>query len=218
MVQGAEEHGVASCRFWMSGFVALLGNNHLVSVTHYHEPRPKLLATPPSDTVHSWTIIPPSFTLSRSVEALLAIGQTINVVDASDSEDRLLQNGPFRLVSVSPNGKFVALYTDDGKVWVVSSDFQDKLSEYDSRVKTPPKDMQWCGNDAVVLAWDDEVHLIGPNGAANKYGVASGVVLELGLMIVDTTTMDGYISYPMLMVFEYSQTKSASSFRKCLVS
>ena len=82
------------------------------------------MATPPSDSVASWTVIPPAYTLSKSVEALLAIGQTINVVDPTDSEDRLLQNGPFRLVSVSPNGKFVALYTDDGKVWVVRATFR----------------------------------------------------------------------------------------------
>lgn len=156
------------CRFWSSGLVALLGDNQLISVARYDEPRPRLLATPPSDEVLSWTIIPPAYTLSRSVEVLLAIGQTINVVDASDSEDRMLQNGPFRHISVSPNGRFVALYTEDGKVWVVSSDFQEKLSEYDSRVKTAPKEMQWCGNDAVVLAWEDEVHLIGPNGASSK--------------------------------------------------
>ena len=167
--QGAEEHGVVSCRFWLSGFVALLENNHLVSVSRYDEPRPKLLATPPSEPVVSWTLIPPAYTLSRSVEVLLAIGQTINVVDSSDSEDRMLQNGPFRHISVSPNGRFMALYTDEGKVWVISSDFQDKLSEYDTKSKTVPKDMQWCGNDAVLLAWEDEVHLIGPNGAASRY-------------------------------------------------
>lgn len=166
--QGAEEHGVVSCRFWISGFVALLGNNHLVAVTNYNEFRPKLLATPPSDPIISWAVIPPAYTLSRSVEVLLAMGQSINVVDTSDSEDRMLQNGPFRQICISPNGKFIALYTDDSKVWVISSDFQDKLSEYNSRVKTPPKDMQWCGNDSVVLAWDDEVHMVGPSGAASK--------------------------------------------------
>lgn len=156
------------CRFWLSGFVALLGSNQLISVTSYDEPRPRLLATPPSDTVVSWAVIPPAYTLSRTVEVLLAIGQTINVVDASDSEDRMLQNGPFRHVCVSPNGKFIALYTDEGRVWVISSDFQDKLSEYDTKAKTMPRDMQWCGNDSVILAWEDEVHMVGPNGAALK--------------------------------------------------
>lgn len=126
---------------------------------------------PPSEPVESWTVIPPAYTLTRSVEVLVAIGKTIHVVDSSDSEDRMLQDGPFSHICVSPNGKFISLYTDDGRVWVISSDFQDKLSEYNSRVKTPPKDMQWCGNDSVVLAWDDEVHMVGPSGAASKYAL-----------------------------------------------
>lgn len=148
--------------------MALLGNNNLVSVTRYDEPRPALLASPPRDQVVSWTVIPPAYTLSRSVEVLLAIGETIYVVDASESEDRGLQHGPFNHITVSPNGKFVAVYTEDGRVWVVSSDFTNKLSEYNSRSKTNPKDVQWCGNNAVVLAWEDEVHVVGPNGAATK--------------------------------------------------
>lgn len=174
---GADEHGVQACRFWSSGFVALLGNNHLVSVTRYDEPRPQLLAIPPAGDVMSWSMIPPEYTSSRSVEVVLAIGQTIYVVDAAEAEDRQLQNGPFRHIGISPNGKFIALYTDDGKVWVISSDFQDRYSEYESRVKTPPKDLQWCGNNAVVLAWEDEIHLVGPNGAAVTYYYESWVHL-----------------------------------------
>ena len=146
----------------------MLTNSHLIAVTQYIDPRPKLLAIPPEDKVHAWSLIPPGQTLSRSVEVLLAIGQTIYVVDATEAEDRILQNGPFKHVSVSPNGRFVTLYTEDGKVWVISSDFQNKLSEYDSKAKTVPKDVQWCGNNSVVLAWEDEVHMVGPNGAALK--------------------------------------------------
>ncbi|KAL8998284.1 MAG: hypothetical protein Q9169_002598 [Polycauliona sp. 2 TL-2023] len=166
---GAEEVKVKACRFWSSGFVAILSNNHLVVVTHYTEPRPKLLAIPPEDEVHSWTVIPPAYTLSRSVEVLLAIGQTIYVVDSTETEDRVLPNGPFKHISVSPNGLYVTLYTEDGMVWVITSDFQNKIGEYESKAKTPPKDVQWCGNDAVMLAWEDEVHLIGPKGASLRY-------------------------------------------------
>ncbi len=154
----------------MSGVVALLNNNRLVVVSRYDEPRPKLLATPPEAPVHSWTLIPPAYTLSLSVEALLAIGETIYVVDATDCEDRMLQNGPFTHVAASPNGRLVALHTQEGRVWIITSDFQDKLNEYYSGVKTMPKDVQWCGNDAVILAWEDEAHLIGVDsgGAAAK--------------------------------------------------
>ncbi|KAL8835622.1 MAG: hypothetical protein Q9170_003239 [Blastenia crenularia] len=166
---GAEEHKVKACRFWPSGFVAILSNNHLVAVTYHGDQRPKLLATPPGDEVHSWAVIPPEYTLSRSVEVLIAIGQTIYVVDSSEAEDRVLPNGPFKHISVSPNGLYVTLYTEDGMVWVITSDFQNKIGEYESKAKTPPKDVQWCGNDAVMLAWEDEVHLIGPKGASLKY-------------------------------------------------
>lgn len=168
LLQGAEEYGVRACRFWSSGFVALLYNNQLIAVSQYDEPRPKLLATCPEGEVSSWSLIPPAYTLSRSVEVLLAVDKTIYVVDATDAEDKMLQNGPFKHVSVSPTGRFVALFTGDGKVWVVSSDFQNKFSEYDSKAKTPPKTVEWCGDDAVILAWEDEIHIVGPNGAASK--------------------------------------------------
>jgi hypothetical protein len=158
----------------------LLSNNHLISVTRYEEPRPKELAAPPEGDVFSWTLIPPAYTLSRSVEVLLSIGQTIYVVDASESEDRMLDIGPFTHISVSPNGKFAALYTETGKAYVITSDFQNRLSEYDSRSKTPPKDVQWCGNDAVAIAWEDEVHIIGPSNAAAKYFYEGRVHLIAG--------------------------------------
>ncbi|RDW88687.1 vacuolar protein-like protein sorting vps16 [Coleophoma cylindrospora] len=166
---GSEEYGVVACRFYGSGFVALLSNNHLIAVTRYGEPRPKLLAIPPDGEVHSWTIIPPAYTLSRSVEVLLSIGETIHVVDAQESEDRFLDIGPFTHISVSPNGRFVAIYTGTGKAYVITSDFQNRLSEHSSKSKITPKDLQWCGNDAVVIAWEDEVHIIGPSNAAAKY-------------------------------------------------
>lgn len=159
---------MTACRFWSSGFVAILSNNHLISVAHYAEPRPKLLALPPKDPVHSWTVIPPAYTLSRSVEVLLATGQTVFVVDSTDAEDRVLPNGPFKHINVSPNGLYVSLYTEDGKVWVITSDFQNKIGEYESKAKTLPKDVQWCGNESVLLAWEDEVHLIGFRGAVLK--------------------------------------------------
>ena len=166
---GAEEYGVHSVRFWSHGFVALLKNNALIAVNSFDEPRPKSLAEMPQGEIHSWSLIPPSFTLSRQVEVLLTVGGSIFVVDVSECEDRGLSDGPFKHISVSPNGRFVALYTEDGRVWVVGSDFQNKFSEYDSKTKTTPNSIYWCGNDAVVLAWEDELHMVGPNGVAVKY-------------------------------------------------
>ncbi|KAI1004429.1 putative vacuolar protein sorting-associated protein 16 [Podosphaera aphanis] len=166
---GSEDYGVSACRFYATGFVALLSSNKLVCVTHYEEPRPKLLPTPHVDEIRSWTLIPPVYPLDRSVEVLLGIGRSVHVVDASESEDRLLDIGPFIHIVVSPNGKFVALYTETAKLYVTTSDFQSRLSEYQFESKVPPNDAQWCGNDAVVIAWEDEVHVIGPNDTTARY-------------------------------------------------
>ncbi|KAG2417709.1 hypothetical protein HFD88_008928 [Aspergillus terreus] len=166
---GSEEYGVRACRFWNAGFVALLSNNQLIAVSNYDEPRPKLLAPCPEGEVSSWSLIPPAYTLSRSVEVLLAVDQTIYLIDPTEAEDKVLQNGPFKHASVSPTGRFVALITAEGKVWVVSSDFQSKYSEYDPESRVTPRSVEWCGDDAVVIAWEDEVHLIGPNGVAARY-------------------------------------------------
>ncbi|KAK4231474.1 putative vacuolar protein sorting-associated protein 16 [Podospora fimiseda] len=191
---GAEEVGVKSCRFYNHGLVALLANNSLISVSSYDEPRPKLLVTPPEGHVYSWSLIPPAYTNSRSVEVLLSINQTVYVSDASECEDRFLDIGPFSHIAVSPNGKFVALYTQDGKVHVIRSDFQERLSEHDSKSKIPPKYFEWCGNDAVVIAWEDEVHLVGPNGAVARFYYDNGRVHLLpdydGVRIIANDTCD----------------------------
>ncbi|UKZ68569.1 uncharacterized protein TrAtP1_009594 [Trichoderma atroviride] len=165
---GADNYGVESCRFYDNGLVALLGNNTLVTVSSYAEPRPKLLASVPAGEIHSWGIIAPNHTLSRSVEVLLSIGSTVYVVDATDCEDRFLDVGPFSHISVSPNGGFVNLYGKNGKAHVISSDFQERLFEHNSNSNTPPKYVEWCGSDAII-AWEDEVHVIGPGDESSSY-------------------------------------------------
>ncbi|KIV87870.1 hypothetical protein PV11_03388 [Exophiala sideris] len=212
---GAEEFGVKSCRFWSHGFVALLSNNALVAVSSFEEPRPRLLAHAPEGEVHSWSLIPPAYTLSRSVEVLLAVDKTIFVVDASEAEDRGLSDGPFKHVSVSPNGRFAALFTEDGKVWVVGSDFQNKYSEYDSKAKTTPTQMIWCGNDAVVLAWEDEIHMLGPDGAAVKYYYDDQVHVVPDIDGVRLITNDACeflrkVPDPLEEVFKLGSTSAAS--------
>lgn len=148
--------------------VALLGNHTFVAVSSYKEPRPKALAHPPPGDISSWGIISPSNTLSRSVEVLVNIGKTVFVIDATDCEDRFLDLGPFSHVSVSPDGRYVNLYAENGKAHVVSSDFQEQLLEHDSESQTPPLYVEWCGSDALI-AWEDEVHIIGAGDDSIPY-------------------------------------------------
>ncbi|KAL6364927.1 hypothetical protein LRP88_00900 [Fusarium phalaenopsidis] len=165
---GADNYGVESCRFYDHGLVALLGNNSLITVSSYSEPRPKALAQTPEGEIHSWSLISPNHTLSRSVEVLLSVEKTVYVVDATDCEDRFLDVGPFSHISVSPDGRYVNLYGVNGKAHVISSDFQERLFEHDSDSQTPPLYVEWCGSDALI-AWEDEVHIIGPGDVSSSY-------------------------------------------------
>lgn len=148
--------------------VALLGNNTLVTVSSYAELRPRRLVSIPEGHVHSWAIISPDNTLSRSVEVLLSIGSTVYIVDATDCEDKHVDSGPFSHLSVSPDGRFINLYSKTGIAHIISSDFQEKMFEHNSDSQTPPKYVEWCGSDALI-AWEDEVHIIGPGDQSSSY-------------------------------------------------
>ncbi|KAJ3335380.1 hypothetical protein HDU93_005657, partial [Gonapodya sp. JEL0774] len=135
---------------------------HFVAVTDLTSPRPRALPTIPSPHTpsllappHAWTIIPPHLSPSRTVEVLIAVSSTVYLVDPATAADQLLsQHGPFSALSVSSNGKFLALYTKNNKVWVVSTDFSKNLCLFDTRMDAPPDSIAWCGTDCVVMAWN----------------------------------------------------------------
>ncbi|KAJ3089792.1 hypothetical protein HK102_005491 [Quaeritorhiza haematococci] len=163
--QDAKDYGVIDCHVWETGVVVLTGNYKLVCVTDLDEPRPKNLADPGlTQPPHSWAIIPPQYTLSRHLEILIAVNQTILLVDSDSVQDQLLNQGPFTRMAVSPNGSFLALFNGEGRMWVVSTDFQKNLSrkEFMSHSSDPPLQMTWCGTDSVVLHWEDMVVMVGP--------------------------------------------------------
>jgi hypothetical protein len=70
-------------------------------------------------------------------------------------------------MAASPNGKSLALLTTSGMLWVVSTDFQRNLAEFDSTsagAEGPVRQVEWCGNDAILVTWDALVLLVGPFG------------------------------------------------------
>lgn len=139
-----------------------------------------------------------SSSTSTSSSAANEGGGTICTLDSlSGLTDMRLSRGPFYSIKPSPNGKLLALLTFDRKLWVVSSDFQRSLSEFDvndssifqSHQQEPNlesslsknnllpgfedrgglggtgiRQIEWCGNNTVALAWINEVLMVGPFG------------------------------------------------------
>jgi hypothetical protein len=107
---------------------------------------------------------------------------------------------PTTIVSMAfaPNGRFLACFTSDSVLTVVSTSFESKVLEFDARSgsSSPPRSMGWCGEDSVVLYWKDLGALIvGPYGdwlrfpydddtdeSSTMTGATSGAATEVHLV------------------------------------
>jgi hypothetical protein len=99
-------------------------------------------------------------------------------LDALERIDQRISRGPFSHILPSPNGRFLALLTATGTLWVVSSDFARSLSEVDISAMGGseegegggiPEQAEWCGDNAVVLCWEGRVVVVGPSGDCLRY-------------------------------------------------
>ncbi|KAJ2611801.1 Vacuolar protein [Coemansia sp. RSA 1365] len=201
----AKEKGIIDCRFWDQGFVAMTSDFRLIYIADTNEPKPRMLADPGiNEPPHCWAVVPPQVTLSRHVEVLMAVGQTILAVDAASMQDQLLEQGPYACISISPNGRLAALCSNSGRMQVVSIDFQRSFSELDRSKKTDlladdmiiPMDMAWCGSDAVLGNFGTEAVLIGPFGDSLSFNYEAPVhlVQELDGVRIFNASIHEFIS------------------------
>ncbi|CAE6405530.1 unnamed protein product [Rhizoctonia solani] len=171
----AADIGILDARIHEHGLVALTNQLTFLEVRSWSGTKPVALALPdpPLDGApHAWSIIPPDAAISKHIEVLVASGNTILSVDALECVDQRVGRGPFFAIAPSPNGKSISLLTSAGLVWVVSADFTKSYAEYDSSQDSPalPRQVVWCGNDAVVLSYaSGQLVILGPFGDTIKH-------------------------------------------------
>ncbi|KAF8887599.1 vacuolar protein sorting-associated protein 16 [Infundibulicybe gibba] len=169
----AGELGVIDARIHENGLVAMTGSLTLLEVKGWEGGRPLALANPGlSEPPTTWAIIPPDLNISRHVEVLLSVESTIFSIDNLENVDQRLSRGPFTHISPSPNGKSLALLTFAGTLWVVSTDFQRSMAEFETRDLAggdQVRQVEWCGNDAILVTWNSLALLVGPYGDTLQY-------------------------------------------------
>ncbi|KAG7441120.1 vacuolar protein sorting-associated protein 16 [Guyanagaster necrorhizus] len=169
----AAEMGVIDARIHEDGLVALTGSLTFLEVKGWKGTRPLTLANPGlPEPPHSWAIIPPDLNISRHVEVLLSSEGTIFSVDNLESVDQRLSQGPFTHISPAPNGKTLALLTFSETLLVISTDFQRQITEFDTRTVSAEGQIQqveWCGNDAILVTWSSVAVLVGPFADTLEY-------------------------------------------------
>ncbi|GAA5842533.1 hypothetical protein JCM9279_003610 [Rhodotorula babjevae] len=139
--------------------------------------------------VDCWAVVPAEASAGRHVEVLVGAGETVYRLDEIECVDQHVTRGPFLSITPSPSGRFLALVQRapssgaSPTLWVTSSDFSRSLSEsvLDTGVsegeKGPPSQVEWCGDNAVVLAWERTVVLMGPFGESLKWFYPDTVTL-----------------------------------------
>ncbi|KAJ7569267.1 hypothetical protein O6H91_01G069300 [Diphasiastrum complanatum] len=172
------EQGVVDCVIWGTGLVCLTEANQLFCVPDLTSPQPLKLADPNlEEPPHCFAVIEPQFTLSGHLEVLLAVGDSVLMVDADSVQDQAVSIGPVQKMAVSPNGNFLACFTHDGRLLVVSTDFSKNLSEFNTESALPPDQLLWCGLDSVLLYWEETLLMVGPYGDFVKYPYEEPIVL-----------------------------------------
>lgn len=80
------------CRIYGTGIVVMTEQLQFFAVTSVEEgPRVRRLADVPglTEPPTSWAVIEPRFAISRNVEVLVAVGQSVFVVDATEAQDQV---------------------------------------------------------------------------------------------------------------------------------
>ncbi|GJP57382.1 hypothetical protein CLOM_g16400 [Closterium sp. NIES-68] len=165
----------------VAGVVCLTESCQLLAMVDFDEPEVFPLADPGlTEPPACMAVLEPVLTSADDVgtaqvavllgteAALLRVdGETVQRVGAPEMATAV------QCMAVSASGKLLACFTADGQLHVLlTSDLTRRISHYDTQLVLPPDDMAWCGEDAVLLSWQDPpaLMLVGP-GDAIKYSL-----------------------------------------------
>ena len=170
------EETIIQVYIWGSGLVALTSamNLQVCDTVHAFSPAVYTMPTGLSEERLAITmvVLQPCFSSSGLVEVFLGTADSsILAVDVNGPHDQLIHGRlptPVTSMAIAPNGRFLACFTL-GLLTVVSTSFTTKVLEFDTLADSTPLDMQWCGEDSVLLSWEDCLLMVGPYGHWLKF-------------------------------------------------
>ncbi|XP_054247660.1 vacuolar protein sorting-associated protein 16 homolog isoform X2 [Indicator indicator] len=129
------------------------------------------LQKPPS----CWAVL----SQDRVTIVLLAVGQDLYLLDNTSCSvvtppGMSPSAGAYVQMAVSFNYRCLALFTDTGYIWMGLATLKEKLCEFNSSIRSSPKQMVWCMRPrsrqrAVVVAWDRQLMVAGNSKECIQY-------------------------------------------------
>ncbi|XP_068165309.1 vacuolar protein sorting-associated protein 16 homolog [Antennarius striatus] len=154
-----------------------------------------------------WVVL----TQDRQTKVLLSNGPELYILDNTSCTAVFPpglspQSGGIVHMCVSFSYKYLALFTDTGQLWTGTSNLQEKLSEVDTNMLTPPKQMVWCRRPksqqpSVVLLWDRLLMVAGVCCDTIQFPVEDQCVLvgELdGVRVISSTNQELLQEVPLV--------------------
>ncbi|PIN25618.1 Vacuolar assembly/sorting protein VPS16 [Handroanthus impetiginosus] len=188
------ENSVVECVFWGNGVVCINEAFEIFAVPDFKIPKTvKLADCNLEELPHCMAVIEPQYTKSGDVEVLLGVGDHVLLVEEDGVQQLAPGIGPLQKMVVSRKGEFVASFTHDGRLLVMSSDFSDVIIEHACESALPPDQLAWCGLDSVLLYWDDMLLMVGPYGDPVRYIYDEPIILIPecdGVRILSNTSME----------------------------
>ncbi|ANB15369.1 tethering complex subunit VPS16 [Sugiyamaella lignohabitans] len=198
-----------------------------------------------SNIFQAWQVVPPDNNIGRSLSVVAAssIEPVVYLLDGDSVEVYKLKKeetvrtggpgknyGPIKSVdeishiAVSPDGEQLAYFNNSLKKLVVTTiDFRLQGAEYDhDDDEATPRQLEWCGNTAVGLVWDEDVSLIDSISGHSLYlpfGSTVFVFPEIdGFRTLSVEQHDFFTRVPKTVVdiFRLGSVTPAAILRDCI--
>lgn len=192
------EQRVLQVSVWGAGLVALTDMMTLRVCDDVNVPTPRVYqmntGLSSNRPATSMVVLHPQFSSSGLVEVILSTSdKSVIIVDSNGPEDQLLHGriqAPIIDMAVAPNGRFLACFTATGILTVMSTSFTTKVLDFDTSTTAAPIQMEWCGEDSVIMYWRHFLLLVGPYGHWLKfpYAMALHVIAEADCCRIITDT------------------------------
>ncbi|XP_053605989.1 vacuolar protein sorting-associated protein 16 homolog [Plodia interpunctella] len=159
------------------GLAVMTTTNRMFVVNNVADPKVRSLPDIPraSEPITCWCVLSTYVRTSAAISFLVCRNKEIFRCQLGETRATLLSpeiSSPYtQVLSIVPsqNGRHVALFTDSGWLWLGSSDLRNKYCEIDSGHIKQPKELVWCGSQAIVGHWDDIMVIYGFNGTQVPY-------------------------------------------------
>lgn len=114
--------------------------------------------------IHTASRHPEVFLGTSSNSVIVCDASSLNITDVN-CQERI--GAPIVHMKFAPNGRFLACFTLQNVMTVISTNFETKVLDFDTSDGSTevPNDLNWCGEDSVVLHWKNlGVLMVGPYG------------------------------------------------------